>query len=147
MSQKEKPKKPLSQIENLSVFHQGGQSQDHSIKGGQSQSQDRTSSDDSQASRVASQAQASQGVAFQYERQELPSTDSSLPSSQEISSQEMRIKIQEANYRLIDNGLIQWSSDDENTNQTVSEVQSQPGRLFVYSSRYDNSQNAKSYSQ
>ena len=59
---------------------------------------------------------------------------------------EMWIKIQEVNYRLIDNGLIQLS-DDENTNQTVSDIQSQPGRLFVYSSRFENSQDAKSYSQ
>ena len=127
MSQQEKSKKPLSQIQNLTVFHQGGQSQDQSLKC--DQSQDRSQSDESQASRVASQAQASQGVAFQYDRQELSSPDSSF--SQEMTP-ELWMKVQDANYRLIDNGLIQLDDDDDiNQQETVSETQSQP----VYSSR------------
>ena len=153
MPQQEKSKKPLSQIENLTVFHQGGQSQDQSLKGEQSQSQDRTQSDESQASRDASQAQASQDVALQYDRQELSSPDSSF--SQEMTP-ELWIKVQDANYRLIDNGLIRLD-DDINQQESVSETQSQP----VYSSRlnrfhtrfragprFQNPQDAKiSYSQ
>ena len=123
--QKENSKKPLSQIENLIAFNQGRQSQDQSLKGNRSQSQ------------------ASQDVAVQYDRQELSSHDSSF-SSQEMTP-ELWIKIQEINYRLIDNGLIQLS-DDQNTNQrvTVSKTQSQ----HVSSSQNQNSKDAKiRYSQ